>query len=202
MGRMEPGSTPWRPGRMRPERPIRGILALVVVLAAGALSPWRVAACSCVGGELPEMIRGADVAFVGTPQRSAKAPRDELGPRNRYAFAVERANRETGATIEILAWSGGDAGCGIEFAIGERWLVLAHAQDGRLETNLCNGNVRVDELADPLRADLPQLLPLVPDPAPYEPATFEWAGPTLGVLAIVLLVGATSAFVFRRRGLS
>ena len=182
----------------------RVAMASLLALAAGTVPIWQVASCSCAGGDLPGAIRAATVAFVGTAEASAEAPPTELGPRTRYAFSVERASRQTGGTIEILAWSGGDAGCGVTFGIGERYVVIAHSQNGDLETNLCNGNVPVDGLPPAQQADLDALLPIVPErtAVPKDDHPFGAVSGALPafvlVAALLVLVGA-SWLTLRRR---
>lgn len=188
----------------RTGRPTRAAMAALLALAAGTVPIWHVAACSCAGGDLPGAIRAATVAFVGTAEASAEAPPTDLGPRTRYAFSVERASRQTGGTIEILAWSGSGGSCGVTFGIGERYVVIANNQDGRLETNMCNGNVPVDELPAAQRADLEALLPIVPERARVTEDDGEFGAvtgalPTIGLVAVLLVLAGASWFALRRR---
>jgi hypothetical protein len=194
---MQPNSTLPRPGHMPPIRgAMHAALALSFALALAAVPISRVAACMCASGELPDAIHHADVAFVGVAQAMAEGPPADNQRRNLYRFSVERASRQTGATIEVAAWAGSDAGCGIEFEIGERWIVLATRWEGALDTNACTGNLRVDDLVAAERADLPRLLPVVPDAAP-EPtsAALERALPAIAIGLVVVALVATVAGV-------
>ncbi len=184
--------------------PLRMLIGLVLALAVAGVTPARVAACSCAGGELPDAIRAADIAFIGVAEAAAAGPPSDIGPRTLYLFSVERASKPTGATIEVAAWSGGDASCGFDFAIGETWLVLAHRWEGALDTNLCSGNVHVDGLAAAQRADFERLLPVLPEAAPegapeQESTVLERALPALLIgVGILALVGTVAVFGFAR----
>jgi hypothetical protein len=82
--------------------------------------------------------------------------------------------------------------------MGERWVVLATRWEGALDTNLCSGNLRVDDLEPAQRADLPRLLPIVPEAAqeraPEQVSTaLERVLPAIAVgVAVLALVGAVA----------
>ena len=201
---MQPVSTLRRPGRMRRiRRVVRSAIACAFALAATTIPISQVAACLCAGGELPVAIPNADVAFVGVAEATADGPPADNQRRTLYTFSVERASRETGPTIEVAAWAGSGSSCGIDFGMGERWVVLATRWEGALDTNLCSGNLRVDDLEPAQRADLPRLLPVVPEAAPEPTSTpLKPALPAIAigfaVLAIVGTVAVVGAVAGRR----
>lgn len=110
----------------------------------------RVAACSCAMSTLPEAVREADVAFVGRLMERVPGG-DNFGfpPNDEWRWAVERSrDHGIGATIATMAAMEDGANCGVLFALGERWLILAHESDGQLHTNGCLPNRPMDA-ADP-----------------------------------------------------
>ena len=152
----------------------RSCLVLFVALLAAVAPAERVAACSCGTGPFEDMVAAADLAIVGIPEDAVEAGfQEELqAPLIRYTFAVERASVEVEPTVEVTAWSGSGASCGITFGPGERWLVLASRWDGMLQTNLCSGNQLVEGLLPGQRAEIAELLPFEPDVAESDdPAT-------------------------------
>jgi hypothetical protein len=182
----------------RIRRVVRSAIACAFALAATTIPISQVAACLCAGGELPVAIPNADVAFVGVAEATADGPPADNQRRTLYTFSVERASRETGPTIEVAAWAGSGSSCGIDFGMGERWVVLATRWEGALDTNLCSGNLRVDDLEPAQRADLPRLLPIVPEAAqeraPEQVSTaLERVLPAIAVgVAVLALVGAVA----------
>ena len=176
---------------------LRLLAALAIVLAVSTIPIAQVAACSCmrlVPGEAAAM---ADAAFTGTVvAEQPVAGDDPLAPAPMghilYTFEVDGiAKGDLGTRATILA--GGDsAGCGMSFAMNERWLVFASAQDGELATGLCSANV-------PLAAD--EEPPISVSPPTPGAADEGGAGVPLGVvvpgLAVTALLGV-AAFLFWR----
>jgi hypothetical protein len=156
-----------------------------------------VAACSCAGfGGPEESIAAAELAFVGTAIESAPGGGDPaMGMGTvRYAFEVERASAPTDAVLEVQALDDpGGAACGFSFATGERWLVMAHRQDGALHTNLCSGNLLLTQLDEGDLERVMGALPVTPDPpAEAESASGQPAAllpVIIGGLAAVALLG-------------
>jgi len=183
----------------RIRRVVRCAIACAFALAAATIPISKVAACLCAGGELSVAIPNADVAFVGVAEATADGPPADNQRRTLYTFSVERASRDTGPTIEVAAWAGSGSSCGIDFGMGERWVVLATRWEGALDTNLCSGNLRVDDLEPAQRADLPRLLPIVPEAAPerapeHVSTALERVLPAIVVgVAVFALVGAVAA---------
>lgn len=173
------------------------LLATVLSLATMAMPLAFVAACSCVGFSGPEeSIAAAELAFVGTAVEAAPGGADPgmgLGT-VRYAFEIERASAPTDAVVEVQALDDpGGAACGFSFAIGERWLVMAHRQDGALHTNLCSGNLMLSQVDEEQLERVTSALPVTPaPPAEAESAPGQSAAllpVIIGGLAAVALVG-------------
>lgn len=123
-------------------------VAFALVLLAVPLQ--RVAACSCAMTTLPEALRDADVAFVGRlVERIPGGDNFGFAPLDEWRWTVERS-RDPGlaAAIATVAPTEDGANCGVLFAPGERWLVLAHESEGQLHTNGCLPN-RLMDPADP-----------------------------------------------------
>jgi hypothetical protein len=120
--------------------------AIASALVLLAVSLQRVSACSCAMTTLPEAVREADVAFVG--QLVDHMPGgDNFGfpPLDEWRWAVERSRDPgVGATIATVAAMEDGANCGVLFAPGERWLILAHESEGQLHTNGCLPNRLMD----------------------------------------------------------
>jgi hypothetical protein len=179
----------------------RAIAIIGLAIGVTFVPVRQVAACDCAMRELPDAIAEADVAIVGTlagASTAAAAPGPVTGP-TEYVWSVERARDPMSAvTITIAAWPDDGANCGISFAAGERWLVLAYQSEGRLETNGCMSNVRLD-------ASVPDTVALVESmvASPVDPrATAEGGGsfpaPILVAVGALAVVAAISALAFRR----
>lgn len=172
---------------------VPALLAVAMALAAGTVPMAQVVACSCVGAGTPEeVVAGAELAFIGTVMDTAAGGPSEFGGSNvRYAFAVEHASAPTGQLVVVQALDdGGGASCGMQFAIGERWLVTAYRQGPELETNLCSMNQRTDEMAAGDLAAYTQLLPNVPPEEADEPPGGPRADLSIPVVTAVVLLSA------------
>ena len=176
---------------------LRLLAAIAIVLAVSAVPIAQVAACSCMPMVPGEAAAMADAAFTGTVvAEQPMAGDDPLAPAPMgqilYTFAVDGiAKGELGAQATVLA--GGDsAGCGMSFAMNERWLIFASAQDGQLATGLCSANV-------PLAAD--EEPPISVSPPTPGAADDGGGGVPLGIVvpgvAVTALLGV-AAFLFWR----
>ena len=184
-------------------RVLRGMVAAGLAIATLAAPAATVHACSCVGFSTAEAVEFATIAFVGTVAERAPGGQDPMmgAPLVRYAFAVERASKETGAIVEVVSHDDpGGASCGFSFGEGERWFVAATAQDGLLRTSLCSGNAPIEGLGDADMAELVELLPVEPSTAdvPSGDADLSIPAPLLVALVGVGVLAAGSAWAFRR----
>ena len=162
----------------------------------------RVAACDCAFTELPQAIAQADVAFVGTlvgaePLPAAGAPSEEIA----LTWQLERSRDPIDAqVVTVEAWPDDGANCGVTFAADERWLVLGHLEEGRLATNGCVRNHRIDGTDPDSEATIEDLVavPVAGDGAAAGESGFAVPMPILAVLAGVAVVVAIGAVAFRR----
>ncbi len=175
---------------------LRVLAALAIVIGISAIPIAQVAACSCMPMSPAEAAAMADAAFTGTVVgEQPMAARDLLGPepmgQTLYAFEVDGiAKGDVGAQTTVLA--GGDsAGCGMSFAMEERWLIFAYAEGDQLTTGLCSANV-------PLAADEDPPVAVTPVTAtPAESGGGVPFGLILPAVAVLALVGI-AAFLFWR----
>lgn len=171
---------------------LRFLAALAIVVGVSAIPIAKVAACSCMPMVPGEAAAMADAAFTGTVVQEQPVGGNEPMPQILYTFQVDGvAKGDLGDETTVLA--GGDsAGCGMSFAMNERWLIFANADGGQLATGLCSANV-------PLAADEE---PPISVSAPTANAADDGgAGVPLGVIvpgvAVIGLLGV-AAYLFWR----
>lgn len=170
---------------------IRLLLAVIGLVAGLVVGPaTRVAACDCAMTELSQAIRAADVAFVGRlagTDEPVVAPADSGPPPITWTWNVERSREPISAdTMNVTAWHDDGANCGVAFGVDERWLVMGQAQEGRLQTNGCMSNLRMNG-TDPERDAIIDSLVIYSVRPAGEPAESG-----LPMQVVVLLVGAAA----------
>jgi hypothetical protein len=178
------------------------LLSLWLALGLVAIPTARVAACSCAFTELPHAIRDADHAFVGTLIGTDRAipslgepTMDEIA----WTWIVERSRDPISASqASVAAWPDNGANCGVAFGIDERWLVLAHLEDGRLVTNGCMPNHRMDGSDPDTEAIIDGLVTASVSPVGASTGGSPLPVPLLVALAGVALMVAASVWAFRR----
>jgi hypothetical protein len=116
---------------------VRALGALSLAVALSAVPIATVSACDCAFTELREAIDSAEQAIVGTSGGSVEVGRNETGERVQTTWTVERSRDAIGPSLRVESWRDSGANCGISFAAGERWLVLAYIGESTLETNGC-----------------------------------------------------------------
>ncbi len=179
---------------------VRLLIALATALGASVVPAAVVVACSCATLDFDQAVRDADVAIVGTLVETVAQPGgdDPLSPVT-MTWAVERSRDPISSDrVKISAWYENGANCGVTFATGERWLVLAYSGEDGLETNGCMANQR-------LGGDDHEAAPVIEAMLPAEPttdgdATNEAHVPSpviLGGIA-VLILAAVSVLAFAR----
>jgi hypothetical protein len=147
---------------------------------------------------LPDAIREADVAIVGSTLGTAAAGKDALGDRVLTTWAVERSRDPIEARIGIESWRDSGANCGISFADGERWLVLAYSEAGALTTNGCLQNRHLDGGDLEVEAAIAELLTETPSAEERAAAAVEIPAPIVGIVLAAFVVVAASIIAFRR----
>ena len=135
----------------------RWSLAIVLVAGSFLVDPSAAFACSCMPQTKPQLADNASVIFTGTVTSVGAVygwPAWACGPRSTaeratFGFDVETVFKgESSRSVTVTTAMSG-ASCGFEFVAGKRYTVFARSIDGRLETNLCNGN----ELGEIVAAD-------------------------------------------------
>lgn len=183
-------------------RPFRVAATLALALALTAIPVATVTACDCAFTELPEAVRAADVAIVGTLVGAAEpAQRVDRGapPERIWTWEVERSRDAIeGSTLDVQAWDDDGANCGVSFAVGERWLVLAHAENGRLLTNSCARNQRLDGSDPDGEAAIASLLPAVAEGG-TSTGQPKLPVPVLVATGAAVVVGLIAGVAFRTR---
>jgi hypothetical protein len=120
-------------------------LALVAVLFVSG--PQSALACSCVPFTKPQLVENATVIFTGVVTGGSRqfsfgipcsvSSADPIT----FSFDVETVYKGDVAKTTTVTTVVGGASCGYEFVGGKRYTVFATTKDGKLETNLCRGNV-------------------------------------------------------------
>lgn len=163
----------------------------------------RVAACSCMMIELPEAIRAADLAIVGTLVGRADPPADgaAMPAESLWTWEVERSRDPIDVgQVSIAAWEDDGANCGVSFGSAERWLVLASLEEGAFRTNGCMRNQPMSGEAPEVEAQIRDMLPSRPrTDAPTGDAGWRMPSELIAIVAGGLTVGIASAIAFRRR---
>ena len=120
---------------------MRGVVGLIVGLAALAW-PALAEACSCLGpGPSSEAFRRADLVFVGVVTSVAGSSRINsdgsvrVGLPTVTSFGVARVFK--GAAVRELSITGEGNNCDIPFEPGATWVVYASSRDGRVTTHKC-----------------------------------------------------------------
>jgi hypothetical protein len=179
-------------------------LSLGFAIALFAVPTARVAACSCAFSEMPQAIRDADLAFVGTlvaTDAAVPAPGNPAMDEIEWTWNVERARQPITASRALLqAWPDNGGNCGVAFGIDERWLVLGHLEDGRMVTNGCMRNHRMDGSDPDTEAIIAEMVsvrvtPGSPTSAGSPPAV---PAPLLVAITAAAFVVVASVWAFRR----
>ena len=184
------------------------LVLLSVGLALGliAVPTAQVAACSCAFSEMPQAIRDAEVAFIGTlvaTDDAIPALGDPMMDEITWTWDVERSRDPISADRAVVdAFPDSGANCGVAFGLDERWLVLGHVEDGRLMTHGCMRNHRMDG-SDPdtetiIDDDVTATVGVTPGEAPASESGLPLPMPMLVALAGAAVVLVASAWAFRR----
>ena len=179
----------------------RALAAVALVLGVSVVPIATVMACDCMFTELPDAVRDADVAFVGTlVGRSDAAPAIDRGlPREQtWTWNVERSRDPIDTSqLSVVAWEDDGANCGVSFAANERWLVLGYREDGRLLTNACMRNQRLDGSDPDGEAVIATLVSVPVESSPD--AGIQVPAPVLVATGMAVVFGVVAAVAFRTR---
>jgi hypothetical protein len=132
---------------------VRRAFVAILVVALFSIDPRAAVACSCVPFTKPQIVEGAALIFTGTATGASQqfsftraCSQSSLDPIT-VVFDVEtvyKGDVARRATVETVV---GGASCGAEFTVGKRYTVFATVSSGRVETNLCRGNVEGEIVA-------------------------------------------------------
>lgn len=187
---------------MRFSRP--AVWVALLLAAAASTMPVRTAlACSCAFLEYPLAIAEADQAYIGTVTDVAEPPQPGLGVAwggqevARYTLAVERAKEPTAQKAVVHAVFGSGANCGIDLGVGERWLIIASSEEGRLLTHLCTGSTSVEMLDGESLDQVEALLTATPTATEGEQSVGDLPWPAIGLGVVLAILALLSALAFR-----
>ena len=119
-------------------------------------------ACSCMIPDLERQVETSSAIFTG---RVSAAGRLNAGPLSlpdsvRVVFTLDRVYKGDFAETAVVYTAANAAACGVNFLVGERYLVFAYESGNTLRTGLCNLTQPVEQAPDllrqlGLRTDLP-----------------------------------------------
>ncbi|MFE6078407.1 hypothetical protein ACFVQB_28565 [Paenibacillus sp. NPDC057886] len=130
-------------------------LALLFITAGFLLVPeGRAYACSCVDSNAQEKLETYASVFTGKVVKRGGTQIFSTDRLRAYTFEVDTAWK--GVSSKRMTVMGNDAGsdsCGIQLEKNQSYLIFAYQDkvDDRLHTNLCSGNVSVDQAGDALK---------------------------------------------------
>jgi hypothetical protein len=161
--------------RSLPARRILGpsarlLLAAILAIGLAWLPIASVNACTCDRPSMPVMIERSDVAFTGTMAAVGGTERRGRWDMTAVAFDVDRAKAEmtTPVVIDVQSFGNGSA-CGLEMAVGEDWLIIAHVEGGPPQAGLCSGSAMLASLDQPTRDLVATAMVVEPLPAADDP---------------------------------
>ncbi|MBD0382529.1 hypothetical protein [Paenibacillus sedimenti] len=120
------------------------VTALIVIQMLLILPENKAFACSCAGGSVAERLSGSNAVFSGKVIDVGKSVKGDIGRLREYTFQVHKSWKgATVDTITIYSYDGSEASCGFAFDMNGTYLVYAYmGQNGWLQTNFCNGNLK------------------------------------------------------------
>ncbi|WP_145323865.1 hypothetical protein [Paenibacillus xylanexedens] len=132
------------------------MLVLLLVMSGLALFPGeKVYACSCVESDVQERLETYTTVFTGKVVKKGDSQQSKHdGILREYTFDVDTAWKGVSAKkMKIVGKDGGSDSCGIQFEKNQSYLIFASLdeRDNRLHTNLCSGNVPVEQAGDDLK---------------------------------------------------
>lgn len=181
---------------------MRTASAMALVAGLSVVPTATVMACDCALTELPEAVRDADLAIVGTlvgQSGPAARPGRDLPVELDWTWQVERSRDPIDVDLIIVgAWNDDGANCGVMFGANERWLVLGYLEGGRLLTNGCMRNQRLDGSDPEGEATIAKLLPVEVQSTPGSGGELALPVPLIMAGATALLMGLIGLLAFRR----
>ncbi|GEM_PF-878634 len=138
------------------QRLVMCMLVLLLVTSGLALFPGeKVYACSCVESNVQERLKTNATVFIGEVVKKGHSQQSKNdGMLREYTFDVDTAWKGVDAKkMKIVGKDGGSDSCGIQFEKNQSYLIFASLdeRDNRLHTNLCSGNVPIEQAGDDLK---------------------------------------------------
>ncbi|RPK27725.1 hypothetical protein [Paenibacillus xylanexedens] len=132
------------------------MLILLLVTSVLALFPGeKVYACSCVESNVQERLKSYATVFTGEVVKKGESQQSKHdGLLREYTFDVDTAWKGVYAKkMKIIGSDGGSDSCGVEFEKNQSYLIFAYQYevDHKLHTNLCSGNVLMEQAGDDLK---------------------------------------------------
>ncbi|WFR64963.1 hypothetical protein P9222_13605 [Paenibacillus amylolyticus] len=132
------------------------ISVLLLVTSGLALFPGeKVYACSCVESDVQKRLETYTTVFTGEVVKKGPSQQSKNdGMLREYTFDVSTAWKGVDAKkMNIIASDGGSESCGIQFEKNQSYLIYAYQYevDHKLHTNLCSGNVPMEQAGDDLK---------------------------------------------------
>ena len=184
-------------------RLVRTAFAIALMAGLLAVPTATVMACDCALTELPDAVRDAEVAIVGTlvgqSEAAARPGLAALPVEHAWTWKIERSRDPLSVDqLTVNAWEDDGANCGITFGANERWLVLGYLEEGRLLTNGCMRNQRIDGSDPQGEETIESLLPYSVGAASPSDGGIALPVPLLVAGAATLLLGLIGLVAFRR----
>ncbi|WP_164783339.1 hypothetical protein [Paenibacillus amylolyticus] len=131
------------------------MLILLLVTSGLALFPGeKVYACSCLESDAQKRLETYTTVFTGEVVKKGGSQIYRYNGVREYTFDVDSAWKGVSAKkMKIVGRGGGADSCGIEFEKNQSYLIFASLdeRDNRLHTNLCSGNVPIEQAGDDLK---------------------------------------------------
>lgn len=178
------------------------MLVLLLVMSGLALFPGeKVYACSCVESDVQERLETYTTVFTGEVVKKGRSQIYRYNGVREYTFDVDTAWKGVSAKkMKIVGKDGGSDSCGIQFEKNQSYLIFASLdeRDNRLHTNLCSGNVLIEQAEDDLKLlGAGKVVSREDFGEPDEGRSGTFYLILYG--AVVLLVGSAVVWVWRRK---
>ncbi|MDN4604677.1 hypothetical protein P5G61_25850 [Paenibacillus sp. F6_3S_P_1C] len=132
------------------------ITLVLLVISTGFTGFWeeKAYACSCVEANAQEKLKTSTSVFTGKVVKRGGVQIFSTERLRAYTFEVDTAWK--GVSSKRMIVMGNDAGsesCGVQFEKKQSYLIFAYQDEegSTLHTNLCSGNVSVDQAGDALK---------------------------------------------------
>ncbi|WP_458123723.1 hypothetical protein [Paenibacillus sp. Z3-2] len=179
------------------------MLVLLLVMSGLALFPGeKVYACSCVENDVQKRLETYTTVFTGKVVKKGDSQQSKHdGILREYTFDVDSVWKGVSAKkMKIVGKDGWSDSCGIQFEKNQSYLIFASLdeRDNRMHTNLCSGNVPIEQAEDDLKLlGAGKVVSREDFGEPDEGRSGTFYLILYG--AVVLLVGSAVVWVWRRK---